>query len=244
MLAACAFCETAISSASLRSGAWRATLRLWRTDTGALTVMRAASAWAVAISWSRGASALTMPSAWARSAGIGSPVRIISSATAWGSARGRRYRPPADAIRPRLTSGSPKRDSGTATRRSQARASSQPPARAGPLTAAIQGLVRGAVTKPANPPRSVRSRWPLPLDTAFRSAPALKASLPTPVRITTQQSTSASVWVMAASSPAATSPLTALRASGRLMVTRVTWSGRRSISTAGVDMAGAPGVCG
>src|SRR3990167_854440 len=222
---ACALADRPCSSASVRSSALLATPRLWRTATGALTVMRADSALAAASSPSRSASTLIMPSCSARSAGMGSPVRIISSATAWGRARGSRYRPPAEATRPRLTSGSPKRACGTATRRSQASAISQPPASAGPLIAAIQGLLRGECTKQAKLPR--------PVDTAFRSAPALKASLPAPVRITTHTSSSASVSSMAACSPRATSPLAAFRASGRLMVTRATWSGRRSIRTAG-----------
>ena len=194
--------------------------------------MRPASLSAASIKPSAGARWLTRPSAWARSALIGSPVAIISSAMRCGTARGRRNRPPAMAASARLTSGRPKLAPGTATIRSQARASSQPPARAGPLTAAIQGFWRSAKTKPPKPPRSLHSSWPRPADRSFRSAPALKARLPAPVSTTAQMSASASVAATMASSARVTAPLMALRAAGRLSVTRATWSGRRSNSTA------------
>ena len=157
-----------------------------------------------------------VPYSNARSAGMGSPVSTISMAILGGRARGRRNSPPAAAASDRLTSGSPKAAALEATMRSQERAISQPPARAGPSTAAMMGFSRSRVAMPANPPRAVcrAAAWPEAM--ALRSAPALKTG-PSPVTMPTQTSASPSSLSMAASMPEATSPLTALRASGRLM---------------------------
>ena len=72
-----------------------------------------------------------------------------------GILRGRRNSPPAAATRLRLTSGMPNTAVSEATTRSHARTISVPPARAGPSTAAMIGLVRSRWTKPAKPPCSV-----------------------------------------------------------------------------------------
>ena len=64
---------------------------------------------------------------------------------------GSRNRPPAPATRPRLTSGRPNLASSEATIRSQASASSQPPARAYPSMAAMIGLVGGRSVMPPKP---------------------------------------------------------------------------------------------
>jgi hypothetical protein len=76
----------------------------------------------------------------ASSAEIGSPVKIISSATG-AHRRGRRCVPPLPGSRPNLTSGRPNLAFGEARRRWQAMASSRPPPSAYPLMAAITGLV-------------------------------------------------------------------------------------------------------
>jgi hypothetical protein len=55
---------------------------------------------------------------------------------------------------------------------------------------------------------------------SFRSAPAQKASSPAPVSTKTRASSSASKRWNASPSSAAVSPSTALRRSGRLIVTR------------------------
>ena len=83
-------------------------------------------------------------------------------ATLGGSARGSRNRPPAAATNERFTSGRPKAAAVEATMRSHESAISQPPASAGPSTAAMIGLVRSRCAMPAKPPRLVCSApaWP------------------------------------------------------------------------------------
>jgi hypothetical protein len=112
-----------------------------------------------------------------------------------------------------------------ATTMSQARTISVPPARAGPSTAAITGLVRSRCTKPAKPPRAV-DMPPGSTLICLRSAPAQKIqpfSVWAPVMMPTHASSSASSRSIAASRPCATSVFTALRAVGRLMVITATW---------------------
>ena len=138
-------------------------------------------------------------------------------ATFSGILRANRNRPPAPAIRQRLTSGIPKAARRDATIRSAANTSSAPPARAGPSTAAMTGLARARVTNPPNPPRAVKTPSPRPACTSLRSAPAQKTGA-TPVKMPTHSSSSLSMRSMPSSIPAATAALTALRASGRLMV--------------------------
>ena len=142
-------------------------------------------------------------------------------AMAGGRARGRRNRPPAAATSERLTSGTPNRAAVEATTRSQASTISVPPARAGPSTAAIIGLVRARRAMPPNPPRLVMIDGAFPAAMAFRSAPAENTD-PSPVRMPTQTSGSSSSRSMADSMPWATSSLTALRASGRRIVITAT----------------------
>ena len=154
----------------------------------------------------------TKPCWWARSAVIVSPVNAISIAIFCGTRFGNRVVPPAMATRDRLTSGRPKAALGDATTRSHARTNSQPPATAGPSTAAITGFVLSNVTNPPNPPRLV-PRFAFPDATALRSAPAQKTG-PLPARIPTHTSSSASSLSMASSRACANSPETALRASG------------------------------
>ena len=105
-----------------------------------------------------------------------------------------------------------------ATTRSLASTISVPPARAGPSTAAMMGLARSRCTKPANPPLAVARPPAFPELISLRSAPAQNTG-GSPVRMPTQMESSASIWSMASSIPLATAPLTALRASGRLILT-------------------------
>src|SRR4051812_25150256 len=119
---------------------------------------------------------------------------------------------------------------------SDASAISRPPATARPSTAATIGLGRARKTDPATPPRSGRSGEASPASwMTFRSAPAQNTGRScAPVsahRTPTQTSGSASSRSTAASSPLATSRLTALRASGRLRVMTATRS-RTSYRTA------------
>ena len=69
-----------------------------------------------------------------------SPVSIISSAFITGTRRGRRWVPPAPGTTPRLISGWPNLAVSAAMMKSHIMASSQPPPRAKPATAAITGL--------------------------------------------------------------------------------------------------------
>jgi hypothetical protein len=206
--------------------------RLSRTAMGALAQTFRASARAADRTSAAGTTAFTSPSWAARAAGIGSPVAIISSAMALGRARGKRKTPPAAATRLRFTSGKPKVAVSATTARSQASSSSSPPAKAWPCAAAIHSLLRSARTKPAKPPFSVARLALRPAETSFRSAPAQKACGPAPVSTAAQISGSASTRSTAASSPCATAPLTALRASGRLIVTSATRGAASSNRTA------------
>ena len=131
---------------------------------------------------------------------------------------GRRIRPPAPAMSPRLTSGMPNLASSTATTRSHESMISHPPARADPLTAAMIGLENSRWAMPAKPPLAPMMSAASPAAKALRSIPALNALSPAPVTMTTQQSSSASSSSKAAEKPRDTPPLMALRASGRLMV--------------------------
>src|SRR5258708_5335028 len=131
-----------------------------------------------------------------------------------------------------------------ATRMSVAWRISVPPAIAGPSTAAISGLVsRRPLSRDSTTDRSglpVRNVSPgCELVLAFRSAPAQKAP-PAPVRTATRISGSLSTSSQAWRIRAIMGPLSALRASGRFIVTIRTWP-RRSIRAWGgpVSAAGA-----
>ena len=189
-----------------------------RTARGAFSAMVPARARASSISLSAGTTRLISPRASARWASMGSPVRASSRAMAGGIRLGSRMRPPAPAIRPRLTSGIPKVASSTATTRSQESMISHPPARADPLTAAMRGLAKSRWAMPPNPPLAPMISPASPAVKALRSMPALKALSPLPVMMTTQQSSSTSSSSKAAVKARDTAPLMALRASGRLMV--------------------------
>ncbi|OBJ74791.1 hypothetical protein A5626_19570 [Mycobacterium marseillense] len=80
------------------------------------------------------------PHSQAAAAVSGSPVSSSCIATLRGSCCAMRKTPPAAAISPRLTSGSPNWARSSATTRSLANANSVPPPRAVPFTAAIVGL--------------------------------------------------------------------------------------------------------
>src|SRR3954449_3883591 len=142
---------------------------------------------------------------------------------------GRRSKAPPAATNERLTSGMPSLAPLLATIRSQARAISKPPATAKPSTAAISGLREARWTMPAKPRSPIHGRWPV--TNALRSMPAEKP-LPAPVRMPTCSSWVSSSSSRASATPCARSPLTALRASGRLSVISRMLS-RRSVRTAG-----------
>ena len=108
-----------------------------------------------------------------------------------------------------------------AMHRSHICASSQPPAKAKPLTAAIVGLVTSRPwpmigRKPFGGTASDISA------ASFRSMPAQNAFGPAPVRIATRAESSASKRRNAANRPARTSLLMALSCAGRSIVTSTT----------------------
>jgi hypothetical protein len=87
-----------------------------------------------------GTTRATSPALSASAASIIRSVRHISIALALPTARVRRCEPPMPGATPRLISGWPKRALSLARMKSAIIASSQPPPRAKPLTAAIHGL--------------------------------------------------------------------------------------------------------
>ncbi len=130
-----------ISSAVMVPSSTPAATRLlaW-TASGALTVIRSASASAASTTVPSGTTSLIRPQRSASAAVMGSPVTSSRMATFRGNCSTMRNTPPAAAIRPRLTSGRPNWALSTATARSLARVSSVPPPNAAPLTAAMVGL--------------------------------------------------------------------------------------------------------
>src|SRR4051812_39871512 len=129
-----------------------------------------------------------------------------------------------------------------ATMRSQASATSSPPATAKPSMAAISGLREARWTMPAKPRSPTHALSPA--TNALRSMPALKP-LPEPVSTPTCSSAVSSSSSSAAATPSACALLNALRWSGRLSVmSRI--PSRRSVRTASLavavsDMAGTLG---
>src|SRR5436190_12755359 len=100
-------------------------------------------------------------------------------------------------------------------------ASSQPPPRAKPLTAAMTGLPHRSSRRIIACPASDRERpsmapWPT---ISPMSAPATNALGPAPVRMTPRTAGSVSIRVTASSSSAMTAAFRALSLSGRLTVT-------------------------
>src|SRR2546428_5268938 len=160
------------------------------------------------------------------------PVRIMSIAWLWPMSRGRRTVPRSISGTPQRRQKTPKTASVAATRRSHQSASSRPPATAYPSTAAMTGFPSSMRDGPMGPsPSSLmrlsavvhtaapRRSWPEA--TAFRSAPAQNVP-PAPVRTATASASSASKRRNASTSAPAVGSSTALRTSGRLMVTTAT----------------------
>ena len=85
-------------------------------------------------------------------------VRISSFAKPIDVARASRCVPPHPGMTPRVTSGCPNRAVSAATRTSHARAISQPPPRAKPLTAATTGVPRPSIRFATRWPRSANAR--------------------------------------------------------------------------------------
>ena len=182
---------------------------------------------------SGGTTRFTRPMAKASSAATWRPVMMSSLAREDPIRRGRRCVPPPPGRIPNSTSGSPSRESSAPTRKSQARASSNPPPRAYPLMAAM--VARGRLA------RASRARWklaptvsaPAPPSSAI-SAPAAKIRRP-PQRTTAPGGSS---WSAAATERICSSTATeSAFAFGRSSRTRATPSGRRSTCTNGSVIA-------
>jgi hypothetical protein len=145
--------------------------------------------------------------------------------------RGSRTVPPSISGTPHRRQNTPNVAVSATTRRSHQSASSRPPATACPSTAAIVGLRVRRRVGPIGPSRvSVRRFRRDSSVSACRSAPAQKVP-PAPVRTPATRSSSASSSSNAASRADAVGPSTALRTSGRSMVTTRTGPSR-SVRTA------------
>src|SRR3989454_9319953 len=124
-------------------------------------------------------------------------------------------------IMPMRESGMPMRAVSAITRRSQCRASSQPPAMASPCTSAMVGW-RERSTRCSTPTTSPSgSRAPARDSISFKSMPAQNAG-PAPRTSTTRTSRRLSRSSKAARSPVSIAVFMALRWSGRFMVTVAT----------------------
>ncbi len=151
-----------------------------------------------------GTTSVTRPHSCASAASSTRPVRIISSARPMPTMRGSRCVPPSINGTPKRRSVNPSRALSVAIRRSHHSASSSPPARHQPETAAIVGFEARRRVKPSGPSGRPSSQAPtVPSGSspenscalsanAFRSAPAQKASGPSPVSTSARASSSAS----------------------------------------------------
>ena len=147
------------------------------------------------------------------------PPRMISFARPSPIRRARRWVPPKPGIMPSPISGWPKVALSEASRRSQAAASSQPPPKAAPLTAAMTGLGLFWMRSMAPVPLwSLQASTPVRPERALTSAPAAKALLPAPVRMMTPTSLHETAQSRKSQSSAQQAAFIAFLTSGRLTV--------------------------
>ena len=146
-----------------------------RTASGGMARSAAPSSSAASSGPSAGTTRLTRPIASASRAVIVRPVRISSIARALPIARVSRCVPPAPGMTPSLISGWPNRASSPATIMSQVIASSQPPPRANPRTAAISGMRVAAIRSQAANRSSTRRVTGVWRASSRMSAPAANA---------------------------------------------------------------------
>ncbi len=125
------------------------------------------------------------------------------------------------APRPTLASVMANRAWSAATHRSQFCASRKPPAYATPLTAAMVGLVTSTVRPNCGTKSGGGTVSPVSA-ISLRSPPAQNALSPAPVSTRTRASSSALNRSTPASRPSRTALFSALRASGRLIVSQAT----------------------
>ena len=187
---------------------------------------RAASSCPQATACSRavpsGTTRLTRPMDRASSAPTSRPVRIRSRARPWPISRGSRTVPPSTRGTPKRRQNTPKTEPAAATRRSHQMASSRPPATAYPSTAAITGLDSSSRVGPIGPGPSSATRWRSPPAKRLEVGAGTERAAELPVRTATAEESSASKAVKASSRASAVAGSTALRRSGRSMVTTVT----------------------
>mmetsp|Transcript_3313 Transcript_3313/g.8180 ORF Transcript_3313/g.8180 Transcript_3313/m.8180 type:complete len:210 (-) Transcript_3313:386-1015(-) len=120
--------------------------------------------------------ASAIPSAWAFLALTGLLVRIISKPACKPTRRGSRWVPPKPGIMPSWSSGRPMRASGLSTRALHAMATSHPPPRAMPRTAATVGFAPSSKTsvRMLLAPLMESPTSPVPLANSPMSKPAQK----------------------------------------------------------------------
>ena len=175
-----------------------------------------------------------------------SALRINCSARPLPTSRGRRCVPPYPGMMPIVTSGWPNLAVSTASRIVQAIASSQPPPRAKPLTAAMTGLPRFSMTLVRRWPCRVLSSASAGVSLAISamSAPAANALSPAPVRMTPRTAASSRASLNASFSSAMVALLRALSTFGRLIVTYaiVPFFSYRTFSRGGAAVAVLMGV--
>ena len=173
-----------------------------------------------------------------RSAPSMRPLRIMSIATALPTARVRRCVPPAPGMTPRLISGWPNLADSEATIRSHAIASSHPPPRQKPETAATRGVRRLRIASHRSRRRLWYSDTGVPAASSAMSAPAANArSLPP--RTMQRTASSSSSFCRAATSSSISSPDRAFSCCGRLSKTTAIGSAR-STRTSASEMPSPP----
>ena len=212
----------------------RITRRMARTATGPLAAIASAISSALHSAWPSGTTWPISPIDRASSAVMCRPVSSRSAATVYGICRGSRTAEPPSGNSPQRASEMPNRAPCPATRMSHACRISVPPAIAGPSTAAISGLVSRRPLSSGSITDRSRSAIEAPgCETviALRSAPAQNAP-PAPVSTQTRMPGSLSTVSQAWRISAIIGALSALRASGRFIVT-ISTCPRRSISACG-----------
>src|SRR6266511_1852596 len=157
------------------------------------------------------------------------PVTRRYSALPVPTIRGNRWVPPSTYGTPHRRDNAPNSAVDPATRMSHQAASSSPPAKQYPSTAAMVGLPGSSEENPIGPVRGASAR-PTSSPAALRSAPLQNAFPPAPVTTSTRASSSPANDSTPRVISSAVSPSTALCASGRLIVSTHTRP-RRSTST-------------
>ena len=188
-----------------------------RTATGELAAMAPAISSAVASAVPAGTSRSASPIRSASAAFTRRPVSSRSAARPTPSRRMDSWVPPQPGTRPTVASGSPNCAVSSATTRSQFSASSQPPPRAYPCTAAITGC--GSRSSSPNAVRNT-ARWASHCASviscrSLRSAPTQKARSPVAVSTTARTPVSGASSAQVCANRTSITVFSAFSASGR-----------------------------